>query len=276
MNWSRTKTWLIVLFIGINLFLIFTLVKENIAQSTISEKMVADTVAILARNGITIDEQIIPRKMPALSAVAVHNSIANQKTTAESMLGGKPNYKPDDNQYMRSTSVVQFSGDTFNFHNINPAQKNLYKNPEEATAYAKAFLEKAGMNTDKAQITIVSDNGGEIKLLFTQRLDSYPLMDSQLEVTVTPGGISTASGCWFYMADEQSGRGSAGGRVKEITSVLIDFISDSYRAGSSTQITDITLGYTTGNKSSYHKSVSAMPSWRITTSDGRVYYYDAN
>lgn len=276
MNWSRTKTWLIVLFIGINLFLIFTLVKENIAQSTISEQMIEDTVAILARNDIQVDNQLIPRKMPALSAVAVHNSIADQKAMAEALLGGKAVFNKEADHYMRSTSFVAFDGDTFSYANINPVKKDIFFTTEEAIDYAKDFFTHADLDMSKAQVRVLSETGGEVKLLFTQRLDSYPLLDSQLEITVTTKGVSEASGCWFFMADEQTGRGSAGGRVKEITSVLVDFIADAYRAGSSNHIVDITLGYTTGNKSNYHRSVSAMPTWRITTSDGRVYYYDAN
>ena len=276
MNWSRTKTWLIVLFIGINLFLIFTLVKENIAQSTISEQMVADTVAILARNDIKVDNQLIPRKMPALSAVAVHNSVTDQKALAEALLGGKAVLNKETGNYMRSTAFVGFDGDSFTYVNINPAKRDLFSTTDEAVNYVKDFFTRAALDMSKAQVSVLSENGDEVKLLFTQRLDSYPLLDSQLEVTITTKGISNANGCWFFMADEQTGRGSAGGRVKEITSVLIDFISDAYRAGSSNHIVDITLGYTTGNKSTYHRSVSAMPTWRITTADGRVYYYDAN
>ncbi len=276
MNWSRTKTWLIVLFVGINLFLLFTLAKENIAQSTISEQMVTDTVAVLARNGITVDAQLIPRKMPALSAVEVLNTVTDQKALAESILGGPAAYDAQTNQYLRSTAILRFDGDNIAYININPAQSNVYTDTQGAIDYAKAFFTDAGFDISKAQMQVKKQTGNETELVFTQRLDSYPLLDSRLEITVTKRGVSKMEGCWFYMSDDQSGNSGASGRVKEITSVLIDFISDPYRAGSSTEITSITLGYTTGNKNSYHKSVSAMPSWYITTSDGREYYYDAN
>ena len=276
MNWSRTKTWLIVLFVGINLFLLFTLAKENIAQSTISEQMVTDTVAVLARNGITVDAQIIPRKMPALSAVEVLNTITDPQAVAESILGGKATYDAETNQYLRSTSIVQFDGDNIGYININPTLNNVYTDIQNATDYAKSFFTKAGFDMSKAETQVLVQSGNKTELLFTQKLDSYPLLDSQMHITLTKQGITDASGCWFYMSDDQTGSSGANGRVKEITSVLIDFISDAYRASSSNEITQITLGYTTGDKRNYHKAVSAMPSWRISTSDGREYYYDAN
>lgn len=276
MNWSRTKTWLILLFVGINLFLLCTLAKENIAQSTISEQMVTDTVAVLARNGISVDAQLIPRKMPSLSAVEVLNTVTDQKAFAKALLGGTPMHDAETNQYMRSTSILLIDGDTIKYMNLKPSQNDVYTDTQSAIDYAKAFFEKAGYDMSKARVAVEKQHNSETELVFTQRLDSYPLLDSQLRITVTRQGVSEASGCWFYMSDDQSGGSGARGRVKEITSVLIDFISDAYRAGSSTEITDITLGYTTGEKSNYHKSVSAMPSWRITTSDGREYYYDAN
>ncbi len=275
MNWSRTKTWLIVLFVGINLFLLFTIAKENIVKSTISEQMVTDTIAILAKNGIAVEPQTIVRKMPDLSAVQVQNTVTDQKAFAQKLLGGKGSFDAQHNQYMYGTSIVRFEGDTFSYININPIQKTTPADAQSALEIAKNFCSKAGLDLRKAQSQVYAENASEVAVLFTQKLDRYPLLDSQIKLIVNAKGVREAIGCWFDMTDDQTG-GSAGGRVKEITSVLIDFISDENRAQSSTQITDITLGYTTGDKSTYHKSASAMPSWRITTADGRVYYYDAN
>ncbi len=275
MNWSRTKTWLIVLFVGINLFLLFTIVKENIVKSTISEQMITDTVEILARNGITVEPQTIVRKMPSLSAVEVQNTITDQAAFAEKLLGNKGTYDASANQYRHAATIVRFEGDTFSYINLNPILKSASVDAQAAVEIAKSFCTKAGLDMRKAQAQSYAENGSEAVVIFTQKLDRYPLLDSQIKLIVNAKGVREAVGCWFYMADDQSG-GGMGNRVKEITSVLVDFISDKNRAQSSVQIADITLGYTTGDKSTYHKSVSAMPSWRITTADGRVYYYDAN
>lgn len=275
MNWSRTKTWLIVLFVGINLFLLFTIAKENIAQSTISEKMVTDTVAILARNGFSIDPDILPRKMPTLSAVEVVNTMTSASETANALLGENATYDREDNCYLRGTAMVEVGGDNIRYTDTKPTQNNVCPDAQSAVNYAKSFLTDAGYDMTKAEAQIRSYSKAEAHVLFTQKMDSYPLMDSQLSVHITSKGISSIEGCWFYMAEDQSAAGGAHGRVKEITSVLIDFMNDGNRSSSSTEITKITLGYTTGDKTIYHKSVSAMPSWRITTADGKEYYYDA-
>ncbi len=276
MNWSRTKTWLIILFIGLNLFLILTLVKNNIAISTVSEQAIQDTVAILARNGIYASPESIPRKMPALSAVEVYNTIADPEKIATALLGGKANYHQESNQYMYGSAIVQFGGDNIRYTNINPSQSNVYTNEEKAIAAAKAFLTSAGFPLEKAEATLVRYDAKEAYVLFSQKLDSYPLLDSQFHVIITDKGVSTMEGCWFHIAAEQSGATGARGRVKEITSVLIDFMNDENRSGQSNSIVNITLGYTTGDKNTYHKSVSALPAWRITTTDGRTYYYEAH
>ena len=276
MNWSRTKTWLIVLFIGINLFLLFTIAKENIAQSTISEKMVADTVAILQRNSITVDPKIIPRKMPILSAMEVVNTMTSADEIADALLGGDATYDREDNCYLHGTAMVEVGGDSVRYTNTTPTHANAYQDEQSAIQFAKGFLTDAGYNMAKAEAQILRYSDHEAHILLTQKMDSYPLMDSQFSIRVTSKGVAGLEGCWFYMAEDQSGASGARGRVKEITSVLIDFMNDPNRSGSSSTITKITLGYTTGDKMTYHKSVSAMPSWRITTADGKEYYYDAS
>ena len=47
MNWSRAKNWLIVLFIVVNLFLIYTIISTDIQSSTIDKETISDVVDIL-------------------------------------------------------------------------------------------------------------------------------------------------------------------------------------------------------------------------------------
>jgi len=273
MNWSRTKTWLIVLFVGINLFLIITLIRNNIALSTISEQTVQDTVAVLERNGISVDAQIMPKSTPVLSAVEVLNTANPPVATAEKLLGGA--VTQDGNRYLRGTASVRFDGDTFYYDNPHPATDMAYTTEQEALEQAKIYLTNAGFDISKAQASVIRYKRSETQIIFTQKLDSYPLLDSKIYLRITPNGIREMEGCWFYMSSDQRSGSGAHGRVKPVTSILIDFINDPAREQTSTQIVNITLGYTTGDKSTYHKSVSAMPSWCITTADGYIYYYDA-
>lgn len=60
MNWERVKNFLIVLFLGINIFLLFFTFNSVKITSSTSKAVIRDTAAILQANNISIDEDIIP------------------------------------------------------------------------------------------------------------------------------------------------------------------------------------------------------------------------
>lgn len=60
MNWERVKSFLIVLFVGINIFLISFMLSSVKRSSSVNKTVVADTVSILNANGVSVNENIIP------------------------------------------------------------------------------------------------------------------------------------------------------------------------------------------------------------------------
>ena len=87
MNWSGAKNWLIVLFVSINIFLIFTIVKSDMRLSVIDAGTIEQTVEILQRNNIFVKADIIPTKTPKLGAIDVQNSVADFDEFAKRILG---------------------------------------------------------------------------------------------------------------------------------------------------------------------------------------------
>jgi len=60
MNWEKIKNFLIILFLGINIFLVFIMLNSVKTTSSTSKSVVRDTVSILQANNINISEDIIP------------------------------------------------------------------------------------------------------------------------------------------------------------------------------------------------------------------------
>ena len=60
MNWERIKSFLIVLFIVINIFLIVFMFGSVRKSTSVTDAVVKDTVGLLKANKITVDEDIIP------------------------------------------------------------------------------------------------------------------------------------------------------------------------------------------------------------------------
>ena len=64
MNWERMKSFLIILFVGINIFLIGFMLNSVKNTTTVSKTVMTDTVSILNGNNIYIDSNIIPLSAP--------------------------------------------------------------------------------------------------------------------------------------------------------------------------------------------------------------------
>lgn len=60
MNWERMKSFLIVLFVAINIFLIAFMFNSVRNTTTVSKSVATDTATILGNNNIYIDSSIIP------------------------------------------------------------------------------------------------------------------------------------------------------------------------------------------------------------------------
>lgn len=276
MNWSGAKNWLIVLFLGVNIFLIITLINNNIASSTVSDDLVQKTVAVLARNQITIDPALIPRDIPKLGTIEVENNILDMSGLADTIFSGNYTYDAASGQYVSEDSTLTFVGDTLTYTDPTPDKAFMNLNEKLACDLVLDTLKLYGFRMDKASAHAYAADGDNYTVLVEQGIDRYQLLDSRFVAKVSANGILSLEGTWFSASENQGYFGGASSKVKPVTSILIDFISDAARVqNGSTVVTDIDIGYTTGDKSTYHKSVTAMPVWRICTADGHEYYFDA-
>ncbi len=273
MDWSGAKNWLILLFAGLNIFLICTLVSVNSNAGTVKKDTILKTVEILSSNGISIDEAVINPKIPKLNSVEVENAIGDKKAFAKKLLGD--GFTEDNDLYTKEEKSVRFFENSFSYKNSKPDDPISDLNSLTVKEKVSSFLSGLGISVVSAE-SVATENNGNFTVTFYQRLDKYSLFDSYITVNLSKDGISLIEGSWFYTAQDQSSVKTSASRVTPATSALIDFISDEKRiSNNSTKVTDVTIGYTSGDSMEYHTHASAIPVWRIKTSDGHCYYFDA-
>lgn len=148
MNWERVKNFLIILFIGINIFLIgFTM--SSVRRSTsVTEAVVSDTVGLLGANGILVDGNIIPLSVnnPGtldVMAISVKSSYQSPKEITDSnavseikkavrALGVKDTeiYKKGESDYLIVQKIknnfIYDSGITAEIHGNNIALEGVW------------------------------------------------------------------------------------------------------------------------------------------------------
>ncbi len=276
MNWSRAKNWLIILFIGVNLFLVFTIIRTNLQSSSIDKETVANVVNIMKTNGITVAAETIPNQLPNLGPIDVSNNLTDYDALVSRVLGDDAVKEPDKPDYTSGSRRLWFEGDMILYHDSQPQEPIDGLNAKKAQDEALARLRAYGFDMERARATATQQPDGSYIVTVVQNIDQYALFDSYFYVRVAQNGIHEFTGSWFVVSGNQDMLANESARVKSIVSVLLDFARDEQRiANGSAEIVEINLGYMTKAKDTYHKNATAMPVWVVRCSDGRVYDYDA-
>lgn len=276
MDWSKSKTWLIILFLCINIFLIVYLVNMNIHASFIDNETIQNTIAVLNRNNVSIDASLIPARIPSIGTLEVANALEDPEKLAKLLLGNGFTVSKSGRIFTNEEKRLAFAGDMIYYTNDAPAERLAGFSQKSAEELVKRRLSDYGFDLSNAEVESTIKADGSYTVRVEQNVDSVTLFDSWFEAEIGEDGLRKFEGSWFVPSGKKDFFERDATKVKLITSVLIDFLSDSARPKDQTiTIVDIELGYTTGAKDTFHKEVTAMPVWRITTDDGATYLYDA-
>lgn len=248
MNWERIKTFLIVVFVLINLFLIGFMTLSFYTSTSVSNETIADTVEILAANHITVDPSIIPRSVSNLQNFDVRSITMDETFPGTQTVDETGRF-----------SYVAACDETVTMRNAKSAAERLIKD--------------AGIRK-YAQVGQPQQTETGIEVTVTQKIKRYPVFNSVITI-VFAGKTATVSGCWYQ--PETMPHAAHGGRdLVYITSVLVDFITNPDRPETA-EISSIAFGYRVSDYDSglTHKTIPAVPCYRITTADGGNYDYNA-
>ncbi len=249
MNWKNIKTFLIILFLGINVFLAVSTVKMHGADR-LTEQNIDDAAALLEQNGIYIDKAIIPTVPASLDSIELSNPLFTDKSIDKSLITDSSD----------SGFTVRIPADTSGINEKNAESKisTVLKN-----------------NKFKVKSIILSraDGGDKITYNMTSEHNGIKIFDNSMTLTVDDGAL-ILRGTWYEYRSESIVSGDK--KSVHATSALIEFISAKPADGKAVTITDISLGYHAASPDNRKnvKTISASPCYRLTTDTGMVYYYN--
>ncbi len=273
MYWSRVKTILIILFVVINIFLLVNMVISLNQSIVISDKTINNTVQVLQRNDITINEQMIPRRIQNVSFLVIENAIQDTHQFVSRGLGQsyEKQIKDSGTIYTHQTKTLILENasdfiytDTAAYLEIGDVTK------QRVERYVRRILENLGfqMKHVKTMEMIVQDDLTYV-FTFKQQYDGKPILQSDIRATLSPGGTLTIEGvAWLPKRVEDKVPS------RQITSVLIEFIRREDRPKDEVmEITNLSLGYFPGQDIDNFKEVHAAPVWKIEaiTVNGKTY-----
>lgn len=237
MNWAKLKTFLIVLFAVINVFLIATKVVTEQSSQKISHQIIVDTVNILNNNDIFIDEGIISDRVRNMEEISV-----------------KPVTRSDN--YLKNISKA----DGLNF-------EMTLGEPVTTENEMKRLLKKNNFKNFKI-IKNFSDGEGRA----TQYIDDMCIFGA--EVSVTGNATSSKiSGVWFEPMSEPDEINDK--NIVILPSILINYISNEERPYEKHSIEKIEYGYYIMYNDPDAVLYTLVPCWKFSIDKGIDFYYDA-
>lgn len=237
-NWEKLKTFLIVLFAVLNVFLIaFTLV-QNSKYSVISDETVSDTVKILKSKNINISADKIDRKQVGLNVIALKNAVVSHNFPSGFSRGDEKTFSVETDGNLSSEGEI------------------------------KKVLGSIGL---KGENEIVLNDKSAVVYLKT---GGFPVFDVSLNLTEQNGKVKI-SGSWYF-AENKPKKSSDTSEVVSLTGILIDF-SNIAQFDGEINVDKIELGYyiSESNRLLERLNVTAAPCWKISSSDGKCYYFNA-
>lgn len=256
MNWSKAKTVLIFFFVIINVFLFYTILGRSLNNYYVSKETVNNTVEILKNSGITIDKDIIPRRIQSASQFEADNIIVSYEEFAKKMLG--ENYlKISETEFKGDNGSISYYGDKFIF-------KSKYSgDTSKNESNLLSILNSYGITL--SDYTYVDG-------CFKKNIDGKKVYDCELNFDFTPENELIIYGVWFQKKSEPI---TTDAELKSAAAVLVDFLSEPNRPQGDVVIENIELGYMIYETENFHKSIVPISAWEITLSSGEKVYLDA-
>lgn len=272
MNWSQAKTILIVFFICTNLFLLSTIIISLGRTTIVSEDLIDYTVNILSNNRIDIDPRIIPKRLSPIPYEKGKNAIESYDSFVKNFIGDDFTFT-EDKTYSNNVGNISFYGDKFTFTPTSPALSDVTKklNSNNAGIIGVNVLNKYGIYDNYMVTDQYSYSDGTAFVTISKKKDNLLFFNSHIDITMSRDGVLSISGSWFY--DDNSPNKKI--TLKNITGVLIEYISLANRPNTAEEIVSLDLGYSTLEEGIYHKELSLTPCWKISLKDGSSYILNA-
>ena len=247
MNWKTIKTFLIFLFLAVNIFLL-ALNYKSYTMAKLSDSTISDTLTILEKNNIKVNGDVIPRDAAELDNIRLTNLYYS--TIAASF---KSNIKFAENGEIDL---------------VLPAH-NMPKDKADISEFIIKTLSIHGFDTENIAIS----NSDNVYAL-TYNVNNLPVFNNKITVTPKDNKLYL-NGTWYVNEKESTYTGSSTGHIYA-TSALTELISHPSRnSGETLTVTSIDTGYyaDVSQGSENIKIISAYPCYRLTTSGDKVYYY---
>lgn len=254
MDFSKAKTILILLFLGVNLFLLLFLFSVSDTSITLDRTSVDNAVQILKNKGITIDPAVIPKKTEKPYVLELYNPLTDENSALVAALSEK-------GELSLSNQFFTFVPNTPIAVSVREGESN-----RKIQSTLSAALSELGFYTADLSMGSSKKQADADCYFFQKYYAGSLFFNTNLSVSVRDGGIVKIEGNYCELVNAKPIEGS----FKSPLDILIAF-SSSY--GKKGEIQALELGYFVSDED--YKTLPAIPSWRVLTTQNERYDFDA-
>lgn len=256
MPWTKLKNIILLILVLANLFLLTMVASQELQARRAREQTWQGTVDFLARQGVRVDEAILPRTVD-LPPQTASRDLEGEREAAQALLGGEVAVEAlggEVYRYSNENGSLQFhSYGAFSAH-LEPEAFPLGGDREGAALAALAAIGFQGELLEE----------GEHFLVFRQTWEGAPLFNQEVTVTCSEAGLTALENGHRLVGQP---REAPSRRTISISTALVSFLNGVSALGDVCSRMDaIQPGYAVTPALS--GSMTLTPVWRVTTDTG--------
>lgn len=259
MEWSKLKNIIILILVLANLFLLIMVGTQQRSSVQYQEQAISDALAVLDRNGIRLNRDIIPDKI-SLTPLTVARDRANEAALATELLGNCAVSDLGGGRFLYQSDLGQAEfRSNGNFSFVFAVGAHTASAAVEQQAHALATMTRIGFSG-----TPVSREAPGQRTLITLRQTYQELPVFSCHVTLEYEGYDLRSITGQRLMGNPTADTDSGTSITVPTALLRILNGITGLGDICSEITDITPGYLLSSTD----TVRLVPVWYVTTDTG--------
>jgi len=270
MDWSKSKTILILMLLALNIFLLISIMFYK-DVFTVSNDTIENTVSILESRNVHLKCDI-PQQSGKMPAIVYDNSHFNidkiiQKLSDDVDLDTERLVQEND-IIMGEKKITLKEGNVLAYENANPSGNVNVNNMDEVEKCAKKFLSDIGIKISAYKLDRQSRNeAGEVSLHYIEKYGKHLVYDSYVDIVIGEKGVRSLS----YSKKNFKKLSSDSVNVMPAHQVLLK----NFNKDDNVVIVTMDIGYKSFAEEDETVETQEWPKWRIVFEDGTESYFSA-
>ena len=266
MNFSKAKTFLIVMFLAVDIFLLYTILINSSVNPFNKNESYEKVVSLLESKNIFIDNGAGFLNERNFFNITLKNMSSEKEYFLNLILGDYNETK--NNTFISDKGEIAFNKGNFDFVPAKETQKFSDPLSKECLEKILKYLEKSGFEVDNLKyINSVEEKKGIFKITYRHNFYDKELLNSDFVVYIEKNIISRVRGSIYSVNSFDSKTEN----LKSAEEILIRF-SNIVKNDKKIYISSIKEGYCHPDEE--YATFSLIPAMEIKLKDGEIYYFD--